>query len=197
MIYHHPTFIDTFQAKFDWSFNIFSHNLLLYVIAPNAYFTPDMLLGFLTDALIESVERPSLPLSGPLQRSLFESPPVPHCRALAEALSLSWEYVLNERLFDTGRGERRKEYCINLRIIRGILIDVRRSEDTKRAEALTQDEFYMSDRLLLVKGLRHDGRDIGRTRSAEAMRGLVELGICKNNGTLRTLGREVLRWRNS
>ncbi len=193
MKYHHPSFMHYFLQQFDVSFNIYSHNFMLCVIPPNAYFTPDLLLDFFTDALIDSVERPLLTPTGPQSRSLFETPPVPHCLALAQALSMSWKHILNQRVFQSERGER-QEYKVNLRVVRGIMIDVRRSEDTARALYEIQDERNMSNRYLLEKVLRHDGRDIGRTRAAQAMKGLVELEYCEDNGNLRTLGREVLKW---
>lgn len=193
MNFHFPSFKHYLLMKFDDSFNVYFHNLYLYLIPPNAYFSKALLCEFVTEALIESIEAPLRPPTGPQQRSLFEAPPVPHCEALTEALSLSWQYMVNTRLFEHERGER-IEYAVNLRVLRGILQDVRLSEDVKRTERLIQDDFFISERGLVIKGLRHDGRDIGKHRARRVVRVLEELGYYGKNGNLRTLGREVLKW---
>lgn len=193
MIFHFPSFSYYFAQQFDDSFNIYFYNLFLYVIPPNRYFSAALLGEFVTDAMVKMVEDPLLPPSGPRARSLFESPPEPHCLALREALSLSWDYLYDYRVFESEAGER-GEYRVNLRVLRGIVQDVRLSEDVKRAERLLDGEFFVSERGLVIKGLRHDGRDIGRYRSARVIKGLEELEYYRRNGNLRTLGREIRSW---
>lgn len=182
-----------FEQKFPVDFNIYAYNWTLHVIPPHPYFSGHYLCQYITKALIEALETPLDAPDGPRERSLFEAPPVPHCEALADALADSWEYLLNTGRLHTERGER-LEYKLNLRVIQGIVQDVRRSEDVKLALLMIAGEFFMSDRLLIHK-IRHTrGRDIGPRRAREALRGLVELGFCQNNGRLRTAGREVTRW---
>lgn len=195
MRYHHPSFMHYFEQKFPIDFCLYAYNWTLYVIPPHDYFSGRLLCQYVTEALIEALEAPLDAPDGPRQRSLFEAPPVPHCEALAGALADSWEYLLNAGRIHFERGEEERiEYRVNLRVIQGIVQDVRRSEDVKLALLMIDGEFFMSDRLLIHKIRQTRGRDIGPRRAREALRGLIELGFCHNNGRLRTAGREVTQW---
>lgn len=197
MTFHYPSFMYYFEPRFDVTFNLYARNLVIYLMPPNAYFTAALLLEITTDALIDSVERPLRTPTGPRARSLFESPPEPYTLALAEALSLRWPAVAIRRFFMSERGERRVEFVLDLRAMRQIVIDVRDEQDVLHAMTMIQDEGTISTRGLVDKGMYHTGRDIGRTRAANALVILEKRGWLGSNGNLRTKGRDVLRWLNS
>jgi len=190
MRFHHPSVIYYLEQLLDESFNIYAHRWTLYVIPPNAYCTWPILHEFVIEAVLRSCESPLGSPQGPEARSLFESPPEPHLDALRGALADRSDYAEIHHI-STGRGER-LEYRINLRMIQDIMIAVRREQDILIAVKLMQGELFMSERLLNLKLRRRYGREISMRRCKQIMNDLVAMGLCKNNGNLRTAGREVL-----
>lgn len=195
MTFHYPSFRHYFSQQFDISFNLWCHNWRCYLIPPNRYFTVALYYGFFADALIESLEKPLAAPRGARSRSLFEAPPEPHCEALREALREAWPWVVNIREIQTERGER-LEYMIDLRVIRGIVQDVRRSEDCKAAERYAAGDIFLSERGIVLKNRMMNGRDIGKRRAREVMKSFEDLGYYHLNGKARTVGRELLKWPN-
>ncbi|MGD9125739.1 MAG: hypothetical protein PVH19_00035 [Planctomycetia bacterium] len=190
MRFHQPSLLYYLEQALDASFNLYAHNWTLYVVPPNAFFSWPLMQRYLIEALIQALEAPRGAPDGPQQRSLFESPPEPHCDALRGALAERSDYAEIHHI-QTGRGER-LEYRINLRLIQEIVIQVRREQDTLIAVKLLQGEIFMSERLLNLKLRRLYGREFSTRRCRQIMHDLVTMGLCKNNGNLRTAGREVM-----
>jgi hypothetical protein len=197
MIYHQPSFLYHLSAALDVSFDIYAYNWMLRITPPNRYFTPALCLQYVSEALVRSFEQPLVTLRGPRNVSLFDAPPETYCAALAEALSVSWKYLLQTREIRVEGGERRTQYTLSLKVLQGIVQDVRRSEDVKLSAQMLDGEGVMSHRLLLQKIRHTNGRDIGRRRALDALKGLIELKMGKYNGRMRTAGMEVLEWPNS
>jgi hypothetical protein len=148
---------------------------------------------YLIEAVIQSCDAPLDAPDGPRQRSLFDAPPEAHCDALREALAERSDYAEIHHI-STEIGER-IEYRIKLRMIQDIVIRVRREQDVLIAVKLMQGEIFFSDRLLNLKMRKLYGREFSNRRCRQIMNDLVDMGYCKNNGHLRSAGREVI-WKD-
>lgn len=190
MRYHQPSILHYLEQALDASFNVYAHNWTLYIVPPHKFCTWPIVQNYLIQAIVRSCESPLGSPSGPEERSLFEAPPEPHLEALRGALSDRSDYAEIHHI-QTGRGER-IEYRIKLRMIQEIMIQVRREQDVMIAVKLMHGELFMSERLLNMKLRRLYGREFSLRRCKQIMDDLLTMGACKNNGHLRTAGREVL-----
>lgn len=190
MRFHYPSFKQYFEGKFDDSFNLYNHNWRYHVIPPNKYFSTSLLQELVTEALIESLESPVDPLNSAQHRSLFVAPPVAHVEALQKAMLDRTDYIEKGAIL-TGVGER-IEYRIDLQIIQYLVIEIRREQDVEMALQILPGEIWVSDRGLEERIYRMYGRRFSNRRCRDILHALEEQGVIKNNGKLRTFGREVL-----
>lgn len=190
MRFHYPSFTQYFERKFDESFNLYVHNWRYHVIPSNPYFTQSLLQGLVTEAVIESLESPVGTLNSSQRRSLFVAPPVAHIEALKEVMRDRTDYIEKATIM-TGVGER-VEYKIDLQVIQHLVIEIRRAQDVLMAIQILPGEIWVSDRGLEERIYRMYGRRFSNRRCRDILHTLEEQGVIKNNGKLRTFGREVL-----
>lgn len=191
MKFHRPSFLHYLTTLLpERLFSIYAHRWTLHVIPPNRYFTWRLMHEYLTEAVVTSCAAPLDAPDGPRQRSLFDAPPAAHLDALRVALSERSDYAEIHHI-TTLIGER-VEFRIDLKAIQSLVSQVRREQDVNLSIVLMQGEVFMSERLLNLKMRRLYGREISNRRCRQVMAELVTRGLCKNNGNLRTAGREVL-----
>jgi hypothetical protein len=190
MKFHSPSFLHYLKAQLDISFDVYAHNWICYVSTSNKYFTREILTELIIDAMVNALDAPLAAPDGPRQRSLLDAPMDTHIDAVGVTLSAHRDY-LTKQTISTPAGER-YEYRIDLKALRRLIIATRRAQDVEVSKTLLQGEVYMSDRLLEKRFLRFTGIAISNRRAREIMQALVDQGLLKNNGNLRTAGREVL-----
>jgi hypothetical protein len=191
MKYHHPSFFWEFQRRFDATFDVYDHHFIVYVVTANKYFTAELLIGILIEAITDALIAPQGTPDGPRQRSLFDAPPAPHLDALKIALQEHGGY-LQTRTIQTGAGER-IEWQIDCQQVQQVIAEVRKVEDAKLAQRLIAGDLFISNRLLAKKFYRYHGRALSEKRIRDIMLTLEMQGIIRGNGHLRTYGRDILQ----
>jgi hypothetical protein len=190
MKYHHPSFLWELKRRFDDSFQVYDHHLVIYIVTDNKYFSQEILQGLIIEAITDALITPQGTPDGPRQRSLFDTPPEPHLDALRGALLDRCEY-LQKREILTASGER-YEWRVDCKALQDIIASVRTSQDAKLALTVIQGDLFVSNRLLYKKILRYQGRAFSERRIRALMAGLEEQELIEGNGHLRTYGRNVL-----
>lgn len=191
MKFHAPSFVFFLRKRFDVSFDIYTHNWIVYVTTFNKYFTSNMLRNLVSEAMIDALDAPLAAPDGPRRRSVLDAPIDVHIAAVEAALQDRRDY-LEKRTISPQEGGERIEFRIFLKRLRDIVIECRKNQDVEVSKHLIAGEVFMSDRLLEKRFLRFTGIAISNRRAREIMQSLVDQGILKNNGNLRTAGREVI-----
>jgi hypothetical protein len=93
--------------------------------------------------------------------------------------------------YDEEIGER-YEWRVDIKKIQNLIIEIRRTKDIDLGKEMIQGEIFMSDNLLHKKIYHAIGVCFSARRVREITRGLTEQGFLRNNGNLRTHGREVM-----
>ena len=187
---HLPSFKWYFQRQFDANFEVWFHGMTVYVETANRFFTLAILQTIVVTAIMDALDAPLSAPDGPRQRSLLDAPIDTHLDAVQGALREHCNYIQKHTIL--GPDGERYEWRVDLRQVQQIIIETRRSQDVEMAKTLLQGELFMSDRLLEHHILHRVGVCFSNRRIREITKILVEEGILKNNGNLRTHGREVL-----
>jgi hypothetical protein len=188
---HYPSFRWYFQQQFDQSFLVYFNNWKAYILTQNKYFTSEKLKTLVLQAVERSFDEPIGAPDGARNRSLLDLPLETHCEALLDALRDRCDY-LEKRVFSDDEIGEKYEWRVDMKTVQDILIETRKTLDLKLGQTLIQGEVFMSDNLLYKKIYHTVGVCFSARRVREITRGLTERGYLKNNGNLRTHGREVV-----
>lgn len=192
MKFHLPSFKWYLQRQFDGNFDIWFHGWTAYVETVNRFFTQAILQELIISALTKSLDAPLNAPDGPRSRSIIDAQIDTHIDAVQGALRERCEYIKKQTI-STELGER-YEWKIDLRILQRILIETRLTQDVVMSKKIIRDNgpFPVSDRLLEKHILHRIGVCFSNRRIREITKVLIDQGILKNNGNLRTHGREVI-----
>jgi len=192
MKFHLPSFKWYFERQFDYTFDIWFHGWTAYVETRNPFFTQKILTEIVITAITEALDAPLDAPDGPRRRSVLDAPIDTHIDAVQGALSERYEY-LQKQTISTEHGER-YEWQIDLRSVQRILIETRQTQDVEISKKIIAEhgKFFVSDRLLEKQILHRIGVCFSNRRVREITKALVDEGVLKNNGHLRTHGREVV-----
>lgn len=188
---HYPSFRWYFEQQFDKSFLVYFNNWRGYVLTQNKYFTSEKLKYLVIHAVRQAIDAPIGVPDGARRRSLLDVPLETHCDALLDALLDRCDYLEKRVFCDAEIGEK-YEWRVNVKMIQDLLIETRKVQDLELGKQLLQGEVFMSDNLMSKKLYHTIGVCFSARRVREITRALTELGYLKNNGKLRTHGREVV-----
>ena len=188
---HYPSFRWYFEQQFDKSFLVYFNNWRGYVLTQNKYFTSERLKYLVIHAVRQAIDEPIGVPDGARKRSLLDVPLETHCDALLDALKDRCEYLEKQTFCDEETGER-YEWRVDVKMIQDLLIAARKVQDFELGKQLLQGEVFMSDNLMSKKLYHTIGVCFSARRVREITRLLTEQGYLKNNGHLRTHGREVV-----
>lgn len=142
-------------------------------------------------AVRQAIDEPIGKPDGARKRSLIDVPIETHCDALLDALKDRGDYIEKQTFIDQETGER-YEWRVDVKKIQDLIIAIRREKDLELGKELIKGEIFMSDNLMHKKIYHTIGICFSARRVREITRGLTEQGYLKNNGYLRTHGREVV-----
>jgi hypothetical protein len=188
---HYPSFRWYFEQQFDKSFLVYFNNWRGYVLTQNKYFTSEKLKYLVIHAVRQAIDEPIGVPDGARKRSLLDLPIETHCDALLDALKDRCDYIEKQTFINQETGER-YEWRVNVKKIQDLIIEIRRVKDFELGKELIKGEIFMSDNLLYKKIYHTIGVCFSARRVREITRLLTEQGYLKNNGHLRTHGREVV-----
>ena len=157
----------------------------------NKYFTQERLQYLVIHAVRQAIDEPLGVPDGARRGSLLDLPIEEHCGALLGTLHDRCEYIEKRVFCDEERGER-YEWRVDIKKIQDLIIAIRRQKDLDLGKEMIQGEVFMSDHLMHKKIYHTFGVYFSARRVREITRGLTDLGYLKNNGALRTHGREVM-----
>lgn len=190
MHFHFPSFWFQFERRFGLGFNVYHHNLIIYVVTSEA-FNRHQLLNIISDALLDALQHP---LAEPQRRTwrpdIITGPLPGHLDALENALLYRCDFVA-ESTIKTAAGEM-LEYRIDVRQLEQVLIAVRKAEDAKLGRQVLHGEIFTSINLMQLQIYQKYGRAFGEKRVRQMLDTLEDQGVIHGNGNLRTKGRDVV-----
>lgn len=193
MIFDYRAFYFEFERRFHarLEFDIYAHNLTIYVVTARADFTRHEVCDLVTEALLDALRAPLRAPRRTRQHDLIDGPLPEHLDALENALLYHGEYV-QEGTLTTIAGEMR-EFRIDCRQLEQLVISVRRAADVKLGKQLLAGELFMSIKLMQTRIYHTRGRAFPEWRIREMLWQLEHVEKCiEGNGQLRTKGRNVV-----
>jgi hypothetical protein len=192
MHFHFPSFWFQFERRFGAGFDVYHHNLTIYIVTQDAAFTRHQLMDIITDALLASLQDPLAAPHRPTWKPDIIAGPLPgHLDALADALLYRCDFVACGSI-QTAAGEM-QEYRIDVRALERIVIEVRKAADVKLGRQILQGELVTSINLMTQRIYHQFGRAFAEKRVREMLKTLEQQGVIHGNGNLRTRGRDVIQ----